>query len=112
MIRVVLPAHLRTLAHVDGDEMKRRLDDARIANARRRELGEVLEHPQLSARGRWTSVPSPAGDLRALLPPITLPDREPRMDAIPAVGEHTAALLSEIGYEPVAIDQLREAGVC
>lgn len=100
------------LADVDGDELKRRLDGARIANARRRDLDEVLEHQQLTARDRWTTVASSAGEIRALLPPITLPDRPPRMDPIPAVGEHTAALLAELGYEPAEIDALREAGAC
>jgi itaconate CoA-transferase len=76
-----------------GDEVTARLADARIAYARRREVAEVLEHPQLAARDRWTDVGSPAGPLRALLPPITLPGRPPRMDPIPDVGEHTEAIL-------------------
>jgi itaconate CoA-transferase len=66
---------------------------ARIAYARRREVAEVLEHPQLAARDRWTEVGSPVGPLRALLPPIVLPGRTPRMAPIPAVGEHNEAIL-------------------
>ena len=76
-----------------GDEVTARLAAARIAYGRRREVSEVLEHPQLAARGRWTEVDSPAGPIRTLLPPITLPDRPPRLDPIPAVGEHTTAIL-------------------
>jgi crotonobetainyl-CoA:carnitine CoA-transferase CaiB-like acyl-CoA transferase len=76
-----------------GAEVTARLATARIAHARRREVAEVLEHPQLAARERWAEVGSPAGPLPALLPPITLPGRPPRMDPIPDVGEHTQAIL-------------------
>ncbi|MCY7341399.1 MAG: CoA transferase [Pseudonocardia sp.] len=76
-----------------GEQVGARLQEARIAHARRREVAEVLEHPQLGARGRWTTVGSPVGPVPALLPPITLPGRPPRMDPVPAVGEHTAQIL-------------------
>jgi crotonobetainyl-CoA:carnitine CoA-transferase CaiB-like acyl-CoA transferase len=76
-----------------GAEVVARLAEARIAHARRREVAEVLEHPQLLARNRWTEVGSPAGPIRALLPPIMLPGRAPRMDPVPDVGEHTAEIL-------------------
>jgi itaconate CoA-transferase len=80
------------LAGLTGDELTGRLDGARIAYGRRREVAEVLEHPLL--RGRWVEVGSPVGPLRTLLPPITLPGRPPRLDPIPAVGEHTDAILA------------------
>jgi len=67
---------------------------ARVAHGRRRELADVLTHPQLDARGRWTEVDSPAGPLRALRPPIDLPGRDPRMDPVPAVGQHTDDILA------------------
>ena len=67
-----------------------------MAHARRRELAEVLDHPQLAARDRWTEVDSPVGPLRAVRPPITLPGRPLRMDPIPALGEHTDEILREL----------------
>ena len=76
-----------------GAEVTARLAAARIAHARRREVAEVLDHPQLVARDRWTTVGSPAGPIRAVLPPIGLPGRPPRMDPVPAVGEHNEAIL-------------------
>jgi len=79
-----------------GEQVTRRLQAARVAHARRRELAEVLDHPQLAARDRWTEVDSPVGPLRAVLPPITLPGRRPRMDRIPALGEHTDTILREL----------------
>jgi len=80
------------LAGLTAEELDARLTTARIAHARRREVAEVLEHPQLAARDRWVTVDSPGGPVRTLLPPITLPGRAPRLDPIPAVGEHTAAI--------------------
>ena len=68
--------------------------DAGIAFGRRREVADVLTHPQLAARRRWVEVGSPVGPLRTLLPPITLPGRSPRLDPIPAPGQHTAAILT------------------
>jgi len=83
-------------ARLTGEQVTARLEAARVAHARRRELAEVLAHPQLAARDRWTEVGSPVGPLRAVLPPITLPGRRPRMDRVPALGEHTAAILREL----------------
>lgn len=81
-----------------------RLDQAQIANARVNGMDDVWAHPQLQARGRFATIASPAGELRALLPPGVNSAFDYRMDAIPAVGEHTEALLRELG---VADDELR-----
>lgn len=81
-------------AALTGDELVGRLVEARIAHARRREVAEVLEHPQLAARDRWTEVDSPVGPLRAVLPPIGIAGTTPRMDPVPAVGEHTGEILA------------------
>jgi itaconate CoA-transferase len=87
-------------ATLTGEQVAARLAQQRIAHARRREVAEVLDHPQLTARGRWTTVGSPVGPVRALLPPIGLPGRSPRMDPIPAVGEHTEAVLRWLDGPP------------
>ncbi|MEV6774916.1 CaiB/BaiF CoA transferase family protein [Streptomyces syringium] len=71
------------------------LDGAGIANARLRTVGEFADHPQLRARERWRDFGSPAGPLRGLLPPVEVRGREAAMGAVPAVGEHTAAIRAE-----------------
>lgn len=71
-----------------------RLNAARIANANVNDMAGLWNHPQLAARGRWVSVDSPAGPVKALMPPGL---RNARMAAIPALGDHTAAILAEIG---------------
>jgi crotonobetainyl-CoA:carnitine CoA-transferase CaiB-like acyl-CoA transferase len=85
-----------------------RLELAQIANARVNTMHEVWEHPQLKARGRWTEVGSPAGPLPAMLPPGTW-NEGPRMDPVPALGEHTDAILGELGYAPGEIASLHAA---
>ncbi|HEU0025750.1 MAG TPA: CaiB/BaiF CoA-transferase family protein [Ktedonobacterales bacterium] len=92
------------------DDVVARLDQAQIANARMNTMREFWEHPQLAARERWRTVASPAGPLQALRPPVTQRGMEPRMDPIPAVGEHTEAILTGLGYSAERISQLREQG--
>jgi crotonobetainyl-CoA:carnitine CoA-transferase CaiB-like acyl-CoA transferase len=88
-----------------------RLEGAQIANARMNTVHEFLEHPQLAARGKWREVDSPVGPLRALLPPFGFDDVEPRMGAIPALGEHTDRILTELGFDPDTIAGWRKAGI-
>lgn len=73
------------------------LDDAGIANAELRNVQEFAQHPQLAARERWRDVPSPAGPLRTLVPPVTSRATGFRMDAVPSQGEHTQKVLAEVG---------------
>ncbi len=106
---------LRTLieerfAQLSSEQLIARLDAAQIANARMNDMHEVWEHPQLKARGRWTEVDTPSGPIPALRPPGQVDSFTPRMDAVPALGEHTDAILSELGWDQAAIDRLREAG--
>jgi crotonobetainyl-CoA:carnitine CoA-transferase CaiB-like acyl-CoA transferase len=72
-------------------------------------MQEVWDHPQLQARGRWREVGSPVGTLPALLPPGSWDDGDPRLDPVPALGEHTDAILAELGLDAAAIDALRAA---
>ena len=87
-------------AGVSAEEVVGRLDRAGIANARLRDLAGLAAHPQLEARDRWREVGSPVGSLRTLLPPAMLDGDEPALGPIPAPGEHTTAILSELGLDP------------
>ena len=92
------------------EEIARRLEAADIPSGELREVAEFVEHPQLAARDRWRDVESPAGPFRAIVPPLDLEGMPPRMGAVPAVGEHTAEVLAEIGYDNVAVAALQSAG--
>jgi itaconate CoA-transferase len=80
--------------------VEERLDQAQIANARMNDMAGLWAHPQLRARGRWRNVATPAGEIPALLPPARHSSFDYRMDPIPAVGEHTEAILRELGRGP------------
>jgi itaconate CoA-transferase len=86
-----------------------RLEDAQIANARVNTMHDVWAHPQLAARGRWREVDTPAGTIPALLPPGSWEEGDPRMDAVPALGQHTDAILAELGYTAEQRAALRAA---
>lgn len=97
-------------AKLSAAQVIERLDDAGIANAQMNTLADVWAHPQLKARERWHDVGTAAGVVPALLPPGMPADFEPRMDPVPALGEHTDAILRELGYDSARIDALRAAG--
>lgn len=84
-----------------------RLEQTGIASAQMNEMKDVWNHPQLAARERWTEVATPAGPIPALLPPGTPGAWQPRMDGVPALGEHTASILDELGYTPADIERMR-----
>ncbi|HZM34078.1 MAG TPA: CaiB/BaiF CoA-transferase family protein, partial [Burkholderiales bacterium] len=87
-----------------------RLEAADIANARLNDMQGFWRHPQLEARERWTKIGSPAGEIDALKPPFNLSGFDPRMEAIPALGAQTRAILSELGYVESELERLRAAG--
>ena len=106
-LQPLLVAHF---AELTAEELIARLDAAQIANARMNDLHDVWQHPQLAARQRWTEVATAAGPIPALLPPGTVDAYTPRMDAVPALGQHSAAILGELGWDAAAIERLRQAG--
>ena len=89
------------------DEVIARLEDAQIANAHVNTMQDVWAHPQLKARGRWVDVATPNGPVPALLPPGLAESFDARMDAVPALGQHTVSLLSELGFTPAEIERMK-----
>ena len=88
-----------------------RLEAAQIANARMNTVQELIDHPQLAARNRWRSVDSEAGPVRMLTPPFNFEGMEMPMRAIPEVGEHTDAILGELGIAGATISDWRARGI-
>ncbi|MBK7952998.1 MAG: CoA transferase [Candidatus Accumulibacter sp.] len=103
------PLIVEQFARLSGEEVITRLDAAQIANAHMNDMHDVWQHPQLAARQRWTEVATPAGPIPALLPPGRLDAFTARMDAVPALGQHTEAILGELGWDAAAIARLRQA---
>jgi itaconate CoA-transferase len=104
---LIVDAFSKFTAH----EVSQRLEEAGIANAQVNTMAEVWAHPQLKARNRWRDVDTPAGPIPALLPPGSWQHAAPRMDAVPALGQHTDAILGQQGYSADRIAALRAEGV-
>ena len=100
-----------SFSQLTAPQVEARLDEAQIANARVNDMHDVWEHPQLRARNRWRAVYTAAGPIPAPLPPGSWEEGEPRMDRVPALGEHTEAILAGLGYSASRIGELRSAGV-
>ncbi len=97
-------------SQITAEQLIARLEKAQIANARLNDMEGLWKHEQLKARNRWTEVGTPNGDIAAMLPPGVNDSYEYRMDPVPAVGQHTDAILSELGMSPTEIEALRAEG--
>lgn len=81
-------------------EVLAKLDAAAIANARLNDVTEFLAHPQLHQRNRIRTIGSETGPQDVFLPAVTIPGLEPAMNPVPALGQHTASILAELGLNP------------
>ena len=94
-------------SQLSAPEVIERLETARIANAKVNTMADVWSHPQLQARERWVTVDTPEGPVPALLPPGKSTSFTPQMNAVPALGQDTEALLTEMGLDSQRIEALR-----
>lgn len=99
-----------SFASLTASQVVERLELAQIANARVNTMADVWAHPQLEGRQRWREVGTAVGVVPALLPPGSWEECEPRMDPVPALGQHTDAILSGMGYSLSDIAALRAEG--
>jgi len=101
---------VESFSTLNFDAVIDRLDHAQIANARVNDMQGVWDHPQLQARGRWREVETSAGTVPSLIPPGSNSAFEPRMDAVPGLGQHTEQVLRELGLGTDRIEQMRATG--
>ena len=101
---------LETFASLSTAEVMQRLEQGKIANARMNTMSELWQHPQLQARERWQPVATAKGEVPALPPPGRNSHYDYRMDPVPALGQHTEAILHELGRDAEAIADMRQAG--
>jgi crotonobetainyl-CoA:carnitine CoA-transferase CaiB-like acyl-CoA transferase len=100
----------QAFSRLTAAEVVQRLEAAQIANAQVNTMAEVWAHPQLQARERWTAVDTSVGSIPALLPPGSWMKGPPRMDAVPALGQHTDIILCGLGYSSEQLATLRAQG--
>jgi len=75
------------------------------------DIAEALENPFVTGHDRLQTLEHPsAGAYRLVSPPIRTGEPPPARPA-PAQGEHTDALLTEIGYDRTRLEKLRASGV-
>ena len=96
-------------ASLSSEQVIDRLEAARIAYARMNSVAEYLAHPQLAGRRR--DIGSPSGPLTAVLPPVRMTGVDPVMGDVPALGQHTDAILGELGVDRDTIARWRAEGV-
>ena len=101
---------VESFSTLNFDAVFDRLEHAQIANARVNDMQGVWNHPQLQARDRWREVETSAGTVPSLVPPGSNSSFEPRMDAVPGLGQHTEQVLRELGLGTDRIEQMRAAG--
>lgn len=82
-----------------------RLDQAGIGTASVNTMHGLWNHKQLKARDRWQNIKTPNGTLPALKP-VSGSTWQPRMDPVPALGEHTQTILNELQLDKDTIEQL------
>ena len=108
--RAVLQAEIvRIFGDLKAEQVVQRLDDAGIANAHVNDMAGLWAHPQLAARQRFVDVGTPAGVVPALLPPGRNNQYGYRMDPVPAVGEHSDAILADLQLSAEALAAVRNA---
>ncbi|MDD5028323.1 MAG: CaiB/BaiF CoA-transferase family protein [Rhodoferax sp.] len=101
---------VQAFSSLSAAQVVQRLEAAQIANAQVNTMAEVWAHPQLQARQRWTSVDTSVGPVPALLPPGSWTQGAPRMEAVPALGQHTDGILATLGYSKEQVAALRAQG--
>lgn len=92
------------------DQVRKRLEAAGVPFGEVREVSDAADHPQFAARDRWMNADSPGGPISLLRFPVEAEGWETTNARIPALGEHTDAILSEIGLEDDAIADLHRDG--
>src|SRR3954447_24720987 len=106
-LTALIEARLSTMTSPEAADF---LERAGIANGRLNQPIDVWNHEQLQARARWRDIGTPNGPVRAMLPPFTFTDQEAVMGDVPAVGQHTEAVLGELGFDRARIARMRQAG--
>ncbi len=89
-------------------EVTDKLDQAQIAFANVNDMPAVWDHPQLQALNRLIDTETPEGTVKSFLPPGNNNSYEPTLGAVPALGEHTEEILSDLGFDASEIRQFQE----
>ncbi len=98
-------------AKLTAEEVANKLDQAQIAFANVNDMPAVWNHPQLHALNRLIETETPQGPIKSFKPPGNNSSFEPSLGPVPALGEHTVAILTDLGFEANEIKQFQENDV-
>ena len=107
-VRTLISQKISPLSVKEAEEL---LEVAGVAHARVNSMKDAATHPVLSGRNRWREIQTPGGTVQALIPPVSFEGLEPRMDPVPSVGAHTAAILADLGLSEAEVESLVNGGV-
>jgi len=108
-LRAIIEA---SLASAGSKEWEARLNPAGAPCASIWRIEEVIDHPQIVARGAMQEVDTPYGRLRFMGSGFQLAHGGGRLDhPAPVLGAHTDTVLAEAGYDPDQVAALRAASV-
>ena len=100
------------LAKKDPREWEKILDAAGAPCASIWRIEEVIDHPQIAARGAMQEIDTPYGRLRFAGSGFRLAHGGGRLDSMaPALSAHTDEVLNSLGYGADDIAELRARGV-
>jgi crotonobetainyl-CoA:carnitine CoA-transferase CaiB-like acyl-CoA transferase len=93
-------------------EVQRVFDRHGVPSSPYRTVKQAMEDPQLAHRGSFAEIHDRGGSFRALNPPFRMSNTAASAKPfVAALGEHSEAVLAELGYTPAEIAALAEAGV-
>jgi itaconate CoA-transferase len=98
----------KKFANFTSDEVATKLDQAQIAFANVNDMPQVWDHPQLQALNRLIDTETPRGTVKSFKPPGNNSSFEPSLGPVPALGEHTVDILSDLGFVASEIKRFQE----
>jgi itaconate CoA-transferase len=109
---VLEPLLEKILGGLDEDELVARLEAADVPWGRVNSIAEVIRHPQLETRERWSRVLlEDKTSAEILTPPFLIDGLITTAESIPAVGEHTVQVMADLGFSDAEVAMVRANGV-
>ncbi|MBT3530637.1 MAG: CoA transferase [Gammaproteobacteria bacterium] len=87
-----------------ADQVSAKLDEAQIAFSNVNDMAAVWDHPQLRALERIVKTETAEGVVDSFLPPGNNSEYEATLGPVPSLGQHSKAILEELGFSKGQID--------